>query len=275
MRARLLVFPLRGRNWCFSRSNDPSLSHPSSSSNVPSTVRDLWRNVSSSGSSAPQNAQLVVDFVANKMNRAWMGLEKSPDGTVKKKIHGFGVKLLQRVRPSEIFLKSISRDVTDVEIVYPVSLNARLVRRRLRHIAIRGVSIHKKYFYGSLTLLPLTSAFTVLPLPNIPFFWVLFRTYSHWRAMQGGEILLKLVSDSSCSEESDVQNDKQRQAENTDDNSQGKPHRSPGSPWVLQPSRELDEVMGREEDVNEAAISSICKSYGLNVKDVLKFKDKM
>ncbi|CAN1287240.1 Uncharacterized protein C23H3.12c [Linum perenne] len=232
MRARLLVFPLRGRNWCFSRSNDPSLSHPSSSSNVPSTVRDLWRNVSSSGSSAPQNAQLVVDFVANKMNRAWMGLEKSPDGTVKKKIHGFGVKLLQRVRPSEIFLKSISRDVTDVEIVYPVSLNARLVRRRLRHIAIRGVSIHKKYFYGSLTLLPLTSAFTVLPLPNIPFFWVLFRTYSHWRAMQGGEILLKLVSDSSCSEESDVQNDKQRQAENTDDNSQGKPHRSPGSPWV-------------------------------------------
>ncbi|CAN1827786.1 Uncharacterized protein C23H3.12c [Linum perenne] len=252
MRARLLVFPLRGRNWCFSRSNDPSLSHPSSSSNVPSTVRDLWRNVSSSGSSAPQNAQLVVDFVANKMNRAWMGLEKSPDGTLKKKIHGFGVKLLQRVRPSEIFLKSISRDVTDVEIVYPV----------------RGVSIHKKYFYGSLTVLPLTSAFTVLPLPNIPFFWVLFRTYSHWRAMQGGEILLKLVSDSSCSEESDVQNDKQRQAEKTDDNSQG-------SPWVLQPSRELDEIMGREKDVNEAAISSICKSYGLNVKDVLKFKDKM
>lgn len=24
----------------------------------------------------------------------------------------------------------------------------------------------------------------VLPLPNIPFFWVLFRTYSHWRALQ-------------------------------------------------------------------------------------------
>ena len=24
----------------------------------------------------------------------------------------------------------------------------------------------------------------VLPLPNIPFFWCLFRTYSHWRALQ-------------------------------------------------------------------------------------------
>ena len=24
----------------------------------------------------------------------------------------------------------------------------------------------------------------ILPLPNVPFFWVLFRTYSHWRALQ-------------------------------------------------------------------------------------------
>lgn len=29
----------------------------------------------------------------------------------------------------------------------------------------------------------------VLPLPNIPFFWVLFRTYSHWRALQVTNIL--------------------------------------------------------------------------------------
>ncbi|CAN0877798.1 Uncharacterized protein C23H3.12c [Linum grandiflorum] len=274
MKARLVVFPLRGRNWCFSRSHDPSLSQASSSSAVPSTVRDLWRSVSSSGSSAPQNAQLVVDFVANKMNRAWLGLEKSPDGTLKKKIHGFGVKLLARVRPSEIFLKSISRDVTDVEIVYPLSLNARLVRRRLRHIAIRGVSIHKKYFYGSVTLLPLTSAFTVLPLPNIPFFWVLFRTYSHWRAMQGSEILLKLVSDSSCSDDSNVQNEKQSQIDKTS-NPEDKARSSLGSPWVLKPSKELEEIMGAEKEVSEAAVSSICKSYGLNIKDVLKFKDKM
>ncbi|CAN0877800.1 Uncharacterized protein C23H3.12c [Linum grandiflorum] len=258
MKARLVVFPLRGRNWCFSRSHDPSLSQASSSSAVPSTVRDLWRSVSSSGSSAPQNAQLVVDFVANKMNRAWLGLEKSPDGTLKKKIHGFGVKLLARVRPSEIFLKSISRDVTDVEIVYP----------------LRGVSIHKKYFYGSVTLLPLTSAFTVLPLPNIPFFWVLFRTYSHWRAMQGSEILLKLVSDSSCSDDSNVQNEKQSQIDKTS-NPEDKARSSLGSPWVLKPSKELEEIMGAEKEVSEAAVSSICKSYGLNIKDVLKFKDKM
>ena len=31
---------------------------------------------------------------------------------------------------------------------YPSSLNAQLVRRRLRHIAMRGSIIHSKYFYG-------------------------------------------------------------------------------------------------------------------------------
>ncbi|CAJ2633301.1 unnamed protein product [Trifolium pratense] len=24
----------------------------------------------------------------------------------------------------------------------------------------------------------------VLPLPNVPFFWILYRSYSHWRALQ-------------------------------------------------------------------------------------------
>ncbi|KAJ0488464.1 hypothetical protein HanHA300_Chr12g0433141 [Helianthus annuus] len=40
-------------------------------------------------------------------------------------------------------------------------LNPRLVRRRLRHIALKGTIVHKNYFYGSVTLLPVTSAFAV------------------------------------------------------------------------------------------------------------------
>ncbi|KAI8544776.1 hypothetical protein RHMOL_Rhmol08G0321300 [Rhododendron molle] len=118
------------------------------------------------------------------MNRAWTGLEKAPPGSFKNKLYGLGLRLLARVKPSEIFLKSISKEVTKVEVTFPSSLSPRLVRRRLRHIAQRGTIIHKRYFYGSVSLLPLTTAFTVLPLPNIPFFWVLFRSYSHWRALK-------------------------------------------------------------------------------------------
>ncbi|KAL5583345.1 hypothetical protein UlMin_015787 [Ulmus minor] len=264
MRAKVVIFPVKGRNWCFSTSVQPLLSD-SAASLTPSTFKDLFAKISFSNPKPfAYNAELLVDFVANKMNNAWMGLEKAPDGTFKSKIHGLGIRLLARVKPSELFLKSIPKEVTNVEITYPSSLNPRLVRRRLRHIASRGTIIHKKYFYGSVSLLPLTTAFTVLPLPNIPFFWVLFRTYSHWRALQGSEQLLQLVSDCSQETESDVSKHNVKNSLNT--------------PWVLRPSKELEELLRRGDDrdgLGKCAISDICKKYDLNTHAVLKYRDSM
>ncbi|CAK9310545.1 unnamed protein product [Citrullus colocynthis] len=274
MRARLVVFPIRGRNWCFSRSIDPAASD-SASAQTPSTFKDLWTKISSSSSSksdaisstnASSNAEIVTDFISFKMNKAWTALEKAPDGSFKNKLHGIGLKLLSRVKPSEIFLKSITKDVTSVEITYPSSLDPRLVRRRLRHIALRGTVIHKKYFYGSISLLPLTSAFTVLPLPNIPFFWVLFRTYSHWRALQGSEKLLQLVSDRSypCNSSSDGKK------------TEHKVQQYPGPALELQPSKELDKFLSQMEESGDiTALKDICKMFDLNITNVLKYKDTL
>ncbi|KAJ6823355.1 uncharacterized protein M6B38_384185 [Iris pallida] len=145
-RARIVVFPIKGRNWCFVRSFDSASAHRSSSS-PPPQLKDLWTTITSDGRSVKDNAETVSDFVAEKMSRAWSGLEKAPEGSFKSKLHRFlGVRLLSRVKPSEIFLKSVSEDVKKVEITYPASLNPRLVRRRLRHIAMRGSADHKKYF---------------------------------------------------------------------------------------------------------------------------------
>ncbi|XP_059645364.1 uncharacterized protein C23H3.12c [Cornus florida] len=278
MRAKLVVFPIRGRNWCFSRSIDQSVSE-TASSQTPSTFKDLWKTISSSSSNAKSlnsNAELVVDFFSDKMNRAWSGFEKAPAGSFKNKLHGFGVRLLARVKPSEIFLKSISKEVTKVEVTYPASLNARLVRRRLRHIALRGTVIHKKYFYGSVTLLPLSSAFMVLPLPNIPFFWILFRTYSHWRALQGSERLLQLVSD--CPEKQNSSDVKASTSKTAHDSSENGIHSSLGPPWVLQPSKELEKLLHHgdaDDGLSKSIMSDICKTYHLNTADVIKYKDSM
>ncbi|RZS02904.1 hypothetical protein BHM03_00033013, partial [Ensete ventricosum] len=170
MRARLVVFPIKGRSWCFSRSAE-SASGADSSSTPPPRLRDLWRRISSHGRSVQESAEIVGDFIADKMNRAWTGLEKAPAGTLKSRIHSLGLRLLSRVKPSEIFLKSVTKDITTVEITYPA-----------------------KY---------------VLPLPNIPFFWILFRTYSHWRALKGSERLMLLVSDSSKSRSLLIDNKKE------------------------------------------------------------------
>ncbi|KAI4330451.1 hypothetical protein MLD38_028741 [Melastoma candidum] len=189
MTAKLVVFPVRGRSWYFTRSACKSIVDDGPSRS-PSTVKDLWDSLSSRDPKEGSNLEVVLDFLSNKMNKAWTGLETAPLGSFKSK-HRLGLRLLARVKPSEIFLKSITKDVSLVD------LNARLVRRRLRHIALRGSIIHRNYFYCSVTLLPITAAFAVLPLPNIPFFWVSFRAYSNWRALKGSEKLLELVSDSS------------------------------------------------------------------------------
>lgn len=277
MRARVVVFPIKGRNWCFSRSIDKSNSESQSSSQTPSTFKLLWSTISSSSDkSSVSNAQLLVDFAANKMNNSWTALEKAPAGSFKSKIHGFGLRLLSRVKPSEIFLKSISNEITNVEVLYPPSLNARLVRRRLRHIALRGTVIHKNYFYGSVTLLPLTTAFTVLPLPNIPFFWILFRTYSHWRALKGSEKLLQLVSD--CVEKQKSSNEVVHGSKAVEDNSNTEIQNPLGPSWVLHPSKELDRLLqsGAVADgLSEDIISDICKAFDLNKLDVLKYQHRL
>lgn len=269
-----MVFPIRGRKWCFTRSIDP-YTPETVSSYAPSSVRELWNRISKTRP-LNANAELVIDFVSDKMNKAWTGLEQAPEGTIKKKLHGFGLQLLSRVKPSENLLKSITKDVSNVQVAYPPSLNPRLVRRRLRHIAMRGTIIHRKYFYGSVSLLPLTSAFTVLPLPNIPFFWVLFRSYSHWRALQGSEKLLQLVSDHTQFQNSAFSNAKGREAEDSD--SKHQTISSASSPCVMEPSKKLEDFLRqghKNGDLNEETIAEICKVFKLDKNDVLKYRKMM
>ncbi|XP_019099521.1 PREDICTED: uncharacterized protein C23H3.12c isoform X2 [Camelina sativa] len=222
MRARLVVFPIKGKKWCFSRSVDPFAAQ-SPSGVTPTTLRGLWKKLSSESKPINANAELLVDFISDKMNKAWVGLEKAPDGSMKNKIHGFGLKLLARVKPSEIFLKSISKEVTSVQVTYPPS----------------GTILHKKYLVGSVTLLPVTSAFMVLPLPNIPFFWVLFRTYSHWRALQGSEKLLKLIADQSDPQKPGSSDD----ADESNKNNSNPEKKSQSPTCILLPSEELHQLI--------------------------------
>lgn len=274
MKAKLFVFPIRGRNWCFTRSIDHTLPASSSTttdfSQSPSTLKQLWKTINTGDKPFNAKAELFTDYVANKMNNGWVTLENAPDGSFKKKIHGLGLWLLSRVKPSEIFLKSISKDVTGVEVIYPSSMNARLVRRRLRHIAMRGTIIHRKFFYGSVSLIPLSSAFSILPLPNVPFFWILFRSYSHWRALQGSEKLFQLVSDGSQSSNTYL-GKKETEHEDSEHESlsSDEPH------WVLSPSKELENIV-RQEDGNDGlsrdTIEEICKIYDLNTQDVIKYE---
>ena len=67
MRAKLVVFPIRGRNWCFSRSIDHSVKDSATSSHSPSTFRELWKNINVGGKPLNAKAELCADYFANKV----------------------------------------------------------------------------------------------------------------------------------------------------------------------------------------------------------------
>lgn len=69
-----MVFPIRGRNWCFSRSIDPSMLG-AQSPNSPSTLKQLFNKIFSSSPSSEygkeadddSKVEVAVDFIANKV----------------------------------------------------------------------------------------------------------------------------------------------------------------------------------------------------------------
>lgn len=66
MKAKLVVFPVKGRNWCFSRSVDKS-NVDNGPSRSPSTMKELWEKVSSGDSKEGSNVEVMIDFLSNKV----------------------------------------------------------------------------------------------------------------------------------------------------------------------------------------------------------------
>ncbi|KAG0625987.1 hypothetical protein M758_2G093900 [Ceratodon purpureus] len=88
------------------------------------------------------------------MHKNLSELGAQPIGSFGHRMHCFGQSLLNRLPPEEKFLKTVPKDTPKVELVFPSSLNPRLVRRRLRYLAHHGSLFHQKLLYGSISLLP-------------------------------------------------------------------------------------------------------------------------
>lgn len=277
--SRLIVFPVEGRRWSFTTgiyTHPPAGTGTSTGQANDPTFKELWRNISiapSADQGLSGKAELITDFMSNKMHQKWLVLQKAPVGSIRHRVYSLGQWLLDRVKPSEMFLKSIPKDTAKVEVVFPLSLNPRLVRRRLRCMATSGAIYHRRYMYGSIALLPFTALFAVVPLPNVPLFWNLFRAHAHWRALQGSERLLLLVSDCSNSWIRIGGPDDEKETEIA---SQGGSNMVGTCPWVLLPCRELENIVASEAKtgtLSDSTISIICKTYNLDSSQVKKWRD--
>ncbi|KAG6395636.1 hypothetical protein SASPL_141759 [Salvia splendens] len=154
---------------------------------------------------------------------------------------------------------------------YPINIYH---SNKMGNMITRGSVIHTKYFYCSAIMVPLTSVFMVLPLPNIPFFWLSFRAYSHWRASQGSEKLMHLVTDASYRPNPSDQTSKTEDSSTQDKNSEN----SMTSIFVFQPSEELEKLIQKKDSDNglsDCAISKICQKHYLIAADVKRYRDSV
>ncbi|KAK4449968.1 mitochondrial K+-H+ exchange-related-domain-containing protein [Podospora aff. communis PSN243] len=139
------------------------------------------------------------DWVQSKASRTWADWEKKEKGW-QKKVVSYGNYAFRRIPYEEWGLKSVPplsqrrREVElngseKVEVVYPKSLIAMdKIPKILHTLATERESLHKKKLLLCFVGMPLTIPVGILPvIPNLPFFYLCYRAWSHYRALAGGK----------------------------------------------------------------------------------------
>ncbi|KAJ2743894.1 hypothetical protein GGI20_003402 [Coemansia sp. BCRC 34301] len=129
----------------------------------------------------------------------WSKWSTYPRTTWRGKIYAYGETLMDKIDFKEYFLKEIpSKDegalVSKADIIAPSFVAKTEVLKELDLLVRAQIPYHSKWMKISCYLLPVTSLFTLVPvIPNFPFFYNLFRVYSHYKAQHGAKHLAHLL----------------------------------------------------------------------------------
>ncbi|KAK4226196.1 mitochondrial K+-H+ exchange-related-domain-containing protein [Podospora fimiseda] len=147
----------------------------------------------------------IPDWIQDKAARTWAEWEKGGYKWQKTVVY-YGNRALRRIPYEEWGLKSIpplSQRMMQVElkgdekvdVVYPQSLIPQgKIPKILETLATEREALHRKRLLGCFIGMPLTIPVGILPvIPNIPFFYLAYRAWSHWRAIKGGQHLTFLL----------------------------------------------------------------------------------
>lgn len=151
----------------------------------------------------------LYDKVTTKANETWVAWEKDDKAIWdwKKKVTFYGNQALKRIPYEEWGLKTIPplsnkrrQDITSGKAKYEVLFPARYLPKErvpgiLEKLAKERQGMHRSKLMWSIVIMPFTAPFMLVPvIPNLPFFYVLYRAWSHWKALSGAkhlEFLLK------------------------------------------------------------------------------------
>ncbi|KAF5008363.1 hypothetical protein FDECE_5347 [Fusarium decemcellulare] len=140
-----------------------------------------------------------VDKGAAWAAKKWAQWEKMESGW-KRKVVDYGNYAFRRIPYEEWGLKSVpplsARRRADelegrerVELCYPSTLlPPSKAEGILKTLATERQALHRKRFIWCVVGMPITIPFALVPvIPNLPFFYLVYRAWSHYRAIAGGK----------------------------------------------------------------------------------------
>ncbi|KAK2064364.1 hypothetical protein LY76DRAFT_587568 [Colletotrichum caudatum] len=149
--------------------------------------------------------QGLADKVGKKAAKLWAGWEARESGW-QKKVVSYGNYALRRIPYEEWGLKSVppisARRKDDelkgnekIELVFPDKvIPTDKAEQVVRTLATERDSLHKRKLIWCLIGMPISAPFALVPvIPNLPFFYLVYRAWSHWRALEGGKHLRFLI----------------------------------------------------------------------------------
>ncbi|PNS15626.1 hypothetical protein CAC42_4078 [Sphaceloma murrayae] len=164
-------------------------SAPSSTSASPASV-------------SPLPLSTLPDRVVARANTTWADWERSDSGW-KKTITTYGNRAFARIPFEEWGLKSLpalhastQESATKTAVIFPAKfLPESRVVEILKRIATEREKLHKRRLVGSVVAMPFTIPVGLIPvLPNVPFIYLAFRAWSHYKAWFGGKYLAYLLA---------------------------------------------------------------------------------
>ncbi|KAI8624286.1 mitochondrial K+-H+ exchange-related-domain-containing protein [Xylariaceae sp. FL1651] len=156
--------------------------------------------------SLPSEKQPWVDKITLRAAKLWAGWEKKESGW-QKSVVTYGNKALRRIPYEEWGLKSVptlstrrrEEEIIGKEkhhLIFPESIiSTTRAPEILRTLATERESLHRSRLIWCFVGMPLSAPFALVPvIPNLPFFYLAYRAWSHYRALAGGKHLQWLVS---------------------------------------------------------------------------------
>ncbi|PPR03752.1 hypothetical protein CVT26_005792 [Gymnopilus dilepis] len=151
----------------------------------------------------------VVNWATQKAADIWAGFGKAKGGW-KLKTYQVGEKLIDRIEFEELELKNFDTSLAPslkqlkanpppakFPLLYPPSvLSHSATLSDLRSFLELRIPRHRKGFIMWLLISPFTAPFMLIPIiPNLPFFFCVWRSWSHYRAYKSSKYLQTLLED--------------------------------------------------------------------------------